>query len=57
MKIGYLKNTFLNAAKIYTATVKKTSDYYEFSEEVERIITNLEITDQFQAANRRWLRE
>jgi len=52
-KIGYLKNTFSNPAKIYTAAVPKTTDYYAFSEEVERIITNLETTDQFKAANRR----
>ena len=56
-KIGYLKNTFSNAAKIYTATIPKTADYYAFSEEVERIMTNLETTDQFRAANRRWARE
>lgn len=56
-KIGYLKNTFSNAAKVYTATVKKMSDYYEFSEEVERIMTNLEITDQFKTANKRWIKE
>ena len=53
-KIGYLKNTFSNAAKMYTATVPKTTDYYDFSGEVERIMTNLETTDQFRAANRRW---
>lgn len=56
-KIGYLKNTFSNPAKMYTATVPKTNDYYAFSEEVERIMTNLETTDQFKAANKRWLRE
>ena len=28
-----------------------------FSEEVERIMTNLETTDQFKAANKRWLKE
>lgn len=56
-KIGYLKNTFSNSAKIYTATVPKTNDYYAFSEEVERIMTNLEMTDQFKAANRRWSKE
>lgn len=27
-KIGYLKNTFSNAAKIYTASMQKTTDYY-----------------------------
>lgn len=56
-KIGYLKNTFSNTAKIYTAAVPKTTDYYVFSEEVERIMTNLEATDQFKAAHKRWLRE
>ena len=56
-KIGYLKNTFSNPAKIYTATVAKTNDYYQYSEEVERIMTNLETTDQFRAANRRWSKE
>ena len=29
------------------------SNYYEFSEEVKRIITNLEETDQFKVANKR----
>ena len=53
-KIGYLKNTFSNPARIYTAAVPKTEDYYLFSEEVERIMTNLEATDQFKAANKRW---
>nr|POE51760.1 hypothetical protein CFP56_25967 [Quercus suber] len=56
-KIGYLKNTFSNSAKLYTASVPKTDNYYAFSEEVERIITNLETTDQFKAAYKRWLRE
>lgn len=56
-KIGYLKNTFSNTAKIYTAAVPKTTDYHAFSEEVERIMTNLETTDQFKAANKRWSRE
>lgn len=56
-KIGYLRNTFSNPAKVHTATVAKTSDYYVFSEEVERIMTNLETTDQFKAANKRWLKE
>lgn len=56
-KIGYLKNTFSNPAKIYTASVPKTTDYYVFSEEVERIMTNLEGTDQFKAANKRWQKE
>jgi hypothetical protein len=56
-KIGYLKNTFSNPAKMYTATMAKTEDYYTFSEEVERIMTNLEGTDQFKAAYRRWARE
>jgi hypothetical protein len=53
----YLKNTFSNPAKLYTASVAKTNDYYVFSEEVERIITNLEGTDQFKAAYRRWVKE
>jgi len=56
-KIGYLKNTFSNPAKLYTAAVAKTEDYYVFSEEVERIMTNLETTDQFKAANKRWMKE
>lgn len=56
-KIGYFKNTFSNPAKMYTAAVPKTSDYYVFSEEVERIMTNLETTDQFKVANKRWLKE
>jgi hypothetical protein len=52
MKIGYLKNTFSNPTEIYTATIAKTTDYYAFSEEVERIITNLETTNQFRASYR-----
>jgi len=56
-KIGYFKNTFSNPAKLYTAAVAKTTDYYVFSEEVERIMTNLEATDQFKAANRKWRKE
>ena len=38
---------------MYTATVLRAADYYAFLEEVERIITNLETTDQFRAAYRR----
>jgi hypothetical protein len=56
-KIGYLKNTFSNSAKLYTATMAKMEDYYQFSEEVERIMTNLEGTDQFKAAYRRWAKD
>jgi hypothetical protein len=56
-KIGYLKNTFSNPAKLYTASVAKTDDYYVFSEEVERIMTNLEGTDQFKTAHKKWARE
>jgi len=56
-KIGYLKNTFSNPAKLYTAAMPKTSDYYVFSEEVERIMTNLEGTDQFKTAYRKWVKE
>ena len=37
--------------------MQKTTDYYAFSEEVERIMTNLETTDQFKAANKRWSKE
>jgi len=50
-KIGYLKNTFSNTAKMYIAAILQTADYYAFSEEVERIMTNLETTDQFRAAH------
>ena len=53
-KIGHLRNTFSNPARLYTASMPKMSDYYEFSEEVERIMTNLEETDQFKVANKRW---
>ena len=42
---------------MYTAAIPRTADYYAFSEEVERIMTNLETTDQFRAAHWRWLRE
>ena len=56
-KIGYLKNTFSNPARIYTAAIPKVNDYYAFSEEVERIMTNLETTDQFKTANKRWTKE
>ena len=49
-KIGYLKNTFLNTAKMYMAAILWTADYYAFLEEVEQIMTNLETTDQFRAA-------
>jgi hypothetical protein len=56
-KIGYLKNTFSNPAKIYTAAIPKTEDYYTYADEVERIMTNLEGTDQFRAAHKRWLKE
>jgi hypothetical protein len=35
----------------------KMEDYYQFSEEVERIMTNLEGTDQFKAAYRRWAKD
>ncbi|KAK4890168.1 hypothetical protein LTR27_011160 [Elasticomyces elasticus] len=31
--------------------------YYAFAEEVERVMTNLETTDQFRAANKRWAKE
>ena len=37
--------------------MQKTTDYYAFSEEVERIMTNLETTDQFKVANKRWSKE
>jgi hypothetical protein len=30
---------------MYIATIAKTTDYYAFSEEVERIMTNLKTTD------------
>lgn len=56
-KIGYLKNTFSNVARTYTAAMPKMTEYYAFSEEVERIMTNLETTDQFKVANRRWSKE
>jgi len=56
-KIGYLKNTFSNPAKTYTAAIPKTSDYYAYAAEVERIMTNLENTDQFKAANKKWAKE
>jgi len=38
---------------MYTAAVPKITDYYEFPAEVERIMTDLEATDQFKAANKR----
>ena len=53
-KIGYLRNTFSNTARMYTASMPKRTEYYDFSEEVERIMTNLEETDQFKTANKRW---
>ena len=53
-KIGYLRNTFSNPARTHTASMAKRTDYYEFAEEVERIMTNLEETDQFKAANKKW---
>ena len=56
-KIGHLKNTFSNSAKISTAIILNSDDYGVFSEEVERIMTNLETTDQFKAANQRWSKE
>ena len=57
VKIGYLRNTFSNAVKTYTAAIPKTTDYYAYAEEVERIMTNLETTDQFKAANKRWSKD
>jgi hypothetical protein len=42
---------------MYTAAIAKITDYYAFSEEVERIMTNLETTDQFRVSYRCWLRE
>ena len=56
-KIGYLKNSFSNPAKMYTVAIPKSNDYYVFSEEVEQIMTNLETTDQLKAANKRWSKE
>jgi hypothetical protein len=56
-KIGYLKNTFSNPVKTYTAAMPKYEDYYAFSEEVERIMTNLESTDQYKKANKQWNKE
>ena len=47
----------MNAAKVYTVVIPKTSDYYAYAEEVERIMTNLETTDQFKAANKRWSKD
>ncbi|RDW56582.1 hypothetical protein BP5796_06373 [Coleophoma crateriformis] len=54
VKIGYLRNTFSNPALLYTATMPRITDYYQFSEEVERIMTNLEETDQFKSAHKKW---
>ena len=45
VKIGHLWNMFSNPARLYTVSMLKMSDYYEFSEEVERIMTNLKETD------------
>ena len=42
---------------MYTASMLKITEYYAFSEEVERIMTNMETTDQFKAAHRRWANE
>ena len=53
-KIGYLRNTFSNPVRMYTASMTTRTDYYEFAAEVERIMTNLEETDQFKSANKRW---
>lgn len=53
-KIGYLRNTFSDPVRTHTASMAKRTDYYEFAEEVERIMTNLEETDQFKAANKKW---
>jgi hypothetical protein len=44
-KISYLKNTFLNAIKVATATIPKLLEYYTFSNKVAYIITNLEGID------------
>lgn len=38
---------------MYIVTILKIEDYYSFSKEVERIITNLEITNQFYLANQK----
>jgi hypothetical protein len=56
-KIGALKSTFSNPAKLYTASLPNMVEYHRFAEEVERVMTNLETTDQFRAANKRWARE
>lgn len=56
-KIGCLKNTFSNPVKIHTAAMHKYEEYYAFAEEVERIMTNLESTDQFKKANKYWVKE
>jgi hypothetical protein len=53
-KIGYLKNTFSNSAKLWTATMQKLDEYYPFAEEVERIMTNVETTDKFKALHQKW---
>jgi hypothetical protein len=39
------------------ASIPKITEYYTFSEEVEWIMTNLETTDQFKAAYKKWLKE
>jgi hypothetical protein len=38
---------------MYIAAIAKITDYYAFSEEVERIMTNLETTNQFRVSHRR----
>jgi hypothetical protein len=38
---------------MYMAAIAKITDYYAFSEEVERIMTNLKTTNQFRASYRR----
>jgi hypothetical protein len=53
-KIGHLRNTFSNPARLYTASMPRMTDYYEFAEEVERIMINLEETDQFKTSNKKW---
>jgi len=56
-KISTFKNTFSNQVRKYTVTMAKYTQYYSFAEEVERIMTNLETTDEFKTAYKRWAKD
>lgn len=54
VKIAHLKGSFSNEIRYHLVSMPRITDYHRFAEEVNRVASNYEETEEFRRLNRGW---